>query len=135
MQWIDARDLAEFTVLQMEKKTKGVCNVAADAVSMETFVQCLSNGEAEIFGADDRLLLEEGLQAFELPFWIPVSEDFPEGFLLVDNGKAKNAGLAMRPVEQSALDTFKWVHKEGLTQLKAGVSEEREADLLEKIRK
>lgn len=107
--------------------------MAADAITMETFVQRFSNGEAEVFWADNRLLMEEGLQAFELPFWIPVSENFPEGFLLVDNGKAKNAGLSMRPVDRSAKDMLEWIQKEGLTQLKAGISKKRESDLLKKI--
>lgn len=133
VQWIDARDLAEFTVLHMENKTMGVYNVAADAVSMEDLVQTLNGGEADSVWVDDRFLLAQGLKAFELPFWIPVSTDFPEGFLLVDNGEAKKAGLGMRSVEQSARDTFEWVQKEGMPRLKAGINEEREQELLNKI--
>lgn len=133
VQWIDARDLAEFTVLHMENKTMGVYNVAADAVSMEELVQTLNGGEADSVWVDDRFLLAQGLKAFELPFWIPVSTDFPEGFLLVDNGEAKKAGLGMRSVEQSARDTFEWVQKEGMPRLKAGINEEREQELLNKI--
>ena len=135
IQWIDARDLAEFTVLQMESKTRGVYNVAADAVSMEEIVQKLNGGEAQSVWADDGFLLEQGLKAFELPFWIPISADFPEGFLLVDNEKAKGAGLGMRSVHQSAQDTLEWAQKEGLTRLKAGISVKRERELLNKITK
>ena len=135
IQWIDARDLAEFTVQQMENKTTGAYNIAADAVSMEKLVQTLSSGEVDSIWADDHFLLEQGVQAFELPFWIPISTDFPEGFLLVDNSKAKNAGLGMRTVEQSAQDTFEWAQKVGMPRLKAGISEKRESDLLKKIRK
>ena len=135
IQWIDARDLAEFTVLQMEKKTRGVFNVAGDAVSMEEVVQLLNGGEAESVWADDGFLLEQGLKSFELPFWIPVSTDFPEGFLLVDNGNAIHAGLGMRSIQQSAQETFEWAQKEGLTRLKAGISVKRERELLNRLTK
>lgn len=135
IQWVDARDLAEFTVLQMENKTTGVYNVAADAVSMEELVQTLNGGEADCVWADDHFLLEQGLKAFELPFWIPFSTEFPEGFLLVDNEKAKSAGLGMRSVKQSAQDTLEWAQKEGLSRLKTGISENRERELLNKIMK
>lgn len=135
IQWVDARDLAEFTVLQMENKTTGVYNVAADAVSMEELVQTLNGGEADCVWVDDHFLLEQGVKAFELPFWIPFSTEFPEGFLLVDNEKAKSAGLGMRSVKQSAQDTLEWAQKEGLSRLKTGISENRERELLNKIMK
>ena len=135
IQWVDARDLAEFTVLQMENKTTGVYNVAADAVSMEELVRTLNGGEADCVWADDHFLLEQGMKAFELPFWIPFSAEFPEGFLLVDNEKAKSAGLGMRSVKQSAQDTLEWAQKEGLSRLKTGISENRERELLNKIMK
>ncbi|MBT2570456.1 NAD-dependent epimerase/dehydratase family protein [Planococcus sp. ISL-110] len=134
LQWIDARDLAEFTVSQIEKKATGVFNVVADPVSMEEFVSGVAFGEAETVWVDDRYLLGEGLQAFELPFWIPISADFPEGFMLVDNEKAKNEGLTFRSLEESAKDTLQWSRTEGLSLLKAGIDEEKERDLLKKLK-
>lgn len=135
VQWIDARDLAEFTVSQLEKKGKGAFNVAADSVSMEEFVSDVTLGDPETIWADDHFLLEEGLQAFELPFWIPISADFPEGFILVDNEKAKNEGLTLRPLEQSVKDTLQWSKTEGLSELKAGISKEKEQNLLKKLKR
>ncbi|WP_142826070.1 NAD-dependent epimerase/dehydratase family protein [Planococcus soli] len=135
VQWIDARDLAEFTVSQLEKKATGVFNVVADPVSMEEFVSVVSREELETVWADDHFLLEEGVQAFELPFWIPISVDFPEGFILADNKKAKNEGLTQRPLGQSAKDTLEWSKEEGLAELKVGISKERERDLLEKLKR
>lgn len=130
VQWIDARDLAEFTVAQLEKKLLGVFNVAADPMAMEEFVAQVMLGEPKTVWVDDRFLAESGLQAFEMPFWIPLSEDFPEGFILADNKKAKSVGLTFRPVKQSAQDTLEWIGKEGISQLKAGISEEKERALL-----
>ncbi|MDQ0429010.1 2'-hydroxyisoflavone reductase [Planomicrobium stackebrandtii] len=135
VQWIDARDLAEFTVSQIEKKATGVFNVVADPVSMEEFVSGVSLGELETVWGNDHFLLEEGLKAFELPFWIPISADFPEGFILADNKKAKNEGLTQRPLGQSTKDTLEWSKEEGLVELKAGISKEKERDLLEKLKR
>ncbi|EIM05059.1 NAD-dependent epimerase/dehydratase [Planococcus antarcticus DSM 14505] len=135
VQWIDARDLAEFTVSQMEKKATGIFNVAADSISMEEFVSSLAAGELETTWADDSDLLDKGVQTFELPFWIPISTDFPEGFILVNNEKAKSAGLTLRSLEQSAKDTLEWSKTEGVTQLKAGLDEEKERDLLKSLKK
>lgn len=134
VQWIDARDLARFTVIQLEKKVTGVFNVVADPVSMEEFVEQVSGRERETVWADDQYLIEEGLDAFELPFWIPYSEDFPAGFILADNEKAKSAGLKSRPLKQSAKETLEWVRGQGDFQLKAGISGEREQSLLKKLR-
>lgn len=135
VQWVDARDLARFTVMQMEKRVTGVFNVVADPVSMEEFVEQVSGKECETVWADDQYLIEEGLQAFELPFWIPFSEEFPDGFILVDNEKAKSAGLIFRTLKQSAKETLEWVEKEGDFQLKAGISKKRERGLLKKLGK
>lgn len=135
VQWIDARDLAAFTVSQLERKRTGVYNVVADPVSMEEFVLQTTFGQPDTVWADEQYLLEEGVQAFELPFWMPYSEDYPEGFILVANEEAKGTGLTFRPLKQSAKDTLEWVEKEENFQLKAGISREKEKNLLEKIKK
>lgn len=135
IQWIDARDLAQFTVLQMEKRATGVFNVVADPVSMEEFVLLTTYGEPETVWANDQYLMEQGLQAFELPFWIPFSEDLPDGFILANNEKAKSAGLTFRPLRQSAKETLEWIEKGGDFQLKAGISRKKEQTLLKKLGK
>lgn len=134
VQWIDARDLAEFTVSQLERKVTGVFNVVADPISMKEFVAQTSYGKPETVWADDHRLLENGLQAFELPFWIPVSADFPEGFILVNNNEAKKAGLSCRPLKQSAKEVLEWLEGVESVHLKAGIDEKKEKFLLGKVR-
>jgi len=133
VQWIDARDLARFTVLQLENRVTGAFNVVADPVSMEEFVAQVSCGEQKAIWAEDEYLMEQEVQAFELPFWIPFSEKFPDGFILASNEKAKSVGLIFRPLRQSAQETREWVEKEGGFRLKAGISEKREQELLEQL--
>ncbi|WP_298826914.1 NAD-dependent epimerase/dehydratase family protein [uncultured Planococcus sp.] len=133
VQWIDARDLARFTVMQLETKVTGVFNVVADPVSMKEFVEQISDRECKTIWADDQYLIEEGVEAFELPFWIPNSEEFPDGFILADNKKAKSAGLTFRTLKQSAKETLEWIEKQGDFRLKAGISKTREQELLKKL--
>ncbi|WP_223634091.1 NAD-dependent epimerase/dehydratase family protein [Planococcus sp. 4-30] len=133
VQWIDARDLARFTVMQLEAKVTGVFNVVADPVSMEEFVEQISDRECKTIWADDQYLIEEGVEAFELPFWIPYSEEFPDGFILADNEKAKSAGLTFRTLKQSAKETLEWIEKQGDFRLTAGISTTREQELLKKL--
>lgn len=130
VQWIDARDLAEFTVSQMEKKGTGVFNVVADSTSMENFITQVTSEKPKLYWVHDHYLLENKLEAFELPFWIPISADFPEGFILVDNKKAKRAGLVLRTLQQSTNDVLDWSGKKEVSSLKAGISKEKERELL-----
>lgn len=133
VQWIDARDLAEFTVSQIEKKVTGVFNAVADSVTMEEFVSEAAFGNPQTVWAEDSFLLEEGVQAFELPFWIPISAEFPEGFILANNDKAHEYGLLLRPLRQSAKDTLQWKKAEVSSDLKAGIDEKKEQELVKKL--
>lgn len=130
VQWIDARDLAQFVISQVEKKVGGVFNVTADSTTMENFVEAVRTEKPEPMWVEDDELLEQGIKPFELPFWIPISEDHPEGFILVDNSKAKEAGLVLRQVAESAKDTRSWLQEEPNQELKEGLKNEREQELL-----
>lgn len=130
VQWIDARDLAQFVISQVEKKAGGVFNVTADSATMDEFVEAVRTEKPEPVWTGDEELQEQGIKPFELPFWIPISEDYPEGFILADNRKAKEAGLVLRPVNESAKDTRAWLQGEPERELKAGLRKEREQELL-----
>jgi 2'-hydroxyisoflavone reductase len=130
VQWIDARDLASFVIRQIEEQANGVFNVAADAVSMEDFIAAVGIGEAKVNWVDDAFLLSEGIQPFEIPLWIPISEEHPEGFIIVQNSKAKKAGLQCRTARETAGDIRSWLHSQGERPLKAGINREKELKLL-----
>lgn len=130
VQWIDARDLAQFVISQIEKRAGGIFNVTADAMAMDSFVEAVRTDKPELVWMEDSELLEQGIKPFELPFWIPISEDYPEGFILADNSKAKKSGLVLRPVSESAEDTRTWFQEEPARELKAGLKKGREQALL-----
>lgn len=135
VQWIDARDLAEFTISLVEKNVSGTFNVAADPLEMESFVESVRTADCgELIWVEDEFLQAQNIAPFQIPFWIPVSEDHPEGFILVDNSKAKAAGLYTRSAEESAIETRGWLEKEGATELKVGLDKATEKRLIEKYK-
>lgn len=130
VQWIDARDLASFVIRQIEEKGSGIFNVAADAVEMEEFVEAVGNGDAEAVWVDDAFLLEKGIKPFDIPLWIPVSDEHPEGFITVQNSKAKKAGLHCRTARETAKDIREWLKTQTNKPLKTGISKKKEQDLI-----
>lgn len=133
IQWIDARDLASFVIEQVEKKATGTFNVVADPCTMEEFIAAAQTQDIENVWVSDEMLLAKGIQAFELPFWLPVSDDYPEGFLTVSNLKAKKAGLKLRSPEETLRDVREWASEK--RELAAGLSEDREKEILAEVQK
>lgn len=130
VQWIDARDLASFVIRQIEEKGSGIFNVAADALGMEEFVSAVGNGNADAVWVDDAFLLKEGIEPFDIPLWIPVSDEHPEGFIAVQNSKAKGAGLRCRTARETAKDIREWLQTQEDRKLKAGISRGKEQKLI-----
>ena len=70
----------------------------------------------------------------DMPVWVPdTAED--AGFSRVNISKAVNSGLKFLPLEETVRDTIKWAAErpEGY-EWKAGLSAEREAELLRLMR-
>lgn len=133
VQWIDARDLAEFTISLVEKKVSGIFNVAADPLDMEAFVDEVRTANCgKLVWIEDAFLQEQNIAPFQIPLWIPISSNHPEGFLLVDNSKAKAAGLSTRSAGESAEETREWLEREGQNELKVGLDAATEKRLIEK---
>jgi 2'-hydroxyisoflavone reductase len=135
IQFIDARDLADFTVSMIERKSNGVYNANGPdySLSVSQFLsECkfVSASDAEfVWVPDDRLLKSLDRWA-ELPLWIP-ENSAESGLSYRDNGRAIAAGLKFRPLRETIADTLKWWQKERLgSNLKCGLSREREAQLL-----
>lgn len=133
LQWIDARDLANFTLSMVEQGDTGVYNVAADPVTMEQFVDGVKSAEIHPQWIPDERLLEEQIKPFQIPFWIPVSDTHPEGFILAANDAAKKAGLKQRPMSEMAEDTRQWLAEEDGRELKVGLSMDEERTLRSKL--
>ena len=136
VQFIDARDLAEFTILLIERKTDGVYNAIGPdcALTMsQLLAECkrVSACNAEFIWMSDEELLSRGVgEWMDFPLWIREGGE-ESGFLYRDNSKGISAGLKFRPLNETIIDTLQWWQKERLgSELKAGISREREAELL-----
>lgn len=126
VQWIDARDLAAFIISNVENRTNGTFNLTANPVTMEELVKTLASPDLVPLWVSDRILLGAGMNPFEIPLWIPINEDHPEGFILADNSKAKKTGWQPRGLTETAEAVRNWKKGSSSNDLKTGISEVRE---------
>ena len=137
-QFIDARDLADFVVLCLEKKTLGTFNADAQAGSITMGMlldtcKRVSRSDARFTWADAAFLEKQKVAAWsDMPAWAPAAGD-DAGFGQVSAAKAKAAGLKYRPLADTVGDTLAWFRTEPVehqAKLKSGLSAEREAEVL-----
>jgi 2'-hydroxyisoflavone reductase len=136
VQIVDARDIADWLVAMLEMQIGGTFNVTgplnplsfgelvrACAVAMET--------GAEFVWASQEFLLEHGVEPWtEMPLWIPEGE--AGGWDTISSARAVASGLVYRPLRSTILETWRWdLQRDRQTPLKAGLSAEREAQLLD----
>src|SRR5476649_426151 len=143
VQFIDARDLAEWTIRLAERRTMGVFNACGPATALT--IREMLTGIAQGVGADDPkiawaptlFLRENKVSAWSnMPVWIPgEGKDF--GFHRRDIRRAVAEGLTYRPLPLTAADTLAWFRTlpaERQAKMRAGLRPEREAELLAKLK-
>lgn len=143
VQFIDVKDLAAWALTMAENRQAGTFNVTGPSkeLTMEEFLntcKVVTGSDAEFVWADEKFMLEEKVQPWmEMPLWIP--EEFAlegaaepwKGSSFISIEKAVTAGLSFRPLEETIADIYEDV-KVKETEWKAGISREREQELLEK---
>jgi 2'-hydroxyisoflavone reductase len=134
IQFVDVRDLAEFTIRQVEGKASGAVNVTGPAHPLnmgEVWSVCKQNCgglPVEVVVSDAFLEENEVKEWQDLPFITPKGDDITN----TDITKAINAGLTIRRMAETVMDTSAWHKSRGEVTLKVGLSREREAELLAK---
>ena len=89
----------------------------------------VAGSDARFTWVSEAFLLEHEVAPFtELPLWIPAASD---GFNAFNIDKALAAGLAFRPVVDTARDTLAWASRRSGHVWRNGLTPEREAQLLE----
>ena len=138
VQFIDARDLAEWIMLMMEAGGSGIYNAnrLPNSLTMQDVLdECKSRANSDVVftWVSEEFLHAEKVAAWsEMPLWLP-EEDAPQlqGFMFVNCDKAFAAGLRIGPLSETVTDTLVWAHRELRdTALKAGIDSTREQDLL-----
>jgi 2'-hydroxyisoflavone reductase len=128
VQWIDVRDMAKWIITMIEEGKTGTYNAASTPIPFDLFINELATNSVEKVWISDKELEQIDLGARRFPFWMPISEAYPEGFFIVKNDKATAEGLTFRPLQETAQDTREWAADR--EELKAGPTKEQEVSLL-----
>jgi len=138
VQFIDARDLAEWTVRVAEQRSIGTFNGDGPErpltmKGMLTDVGAAVGGEAHLHWASAAFLDAHKVSAWsDMPVWVPGFGD-TAGFARRDIRRALAAGLTFRPLATTAAETLAWFRTlpaDRQAKLKAGLEPEREAAVL-----
>jgi 2'-hydroxyisoflavone reductase len=138
VQFIDARDLAEWTIRVAESRNFGTYNATGPAQpltmrAMLTDIATAIGAKFEPMWVPASFLETENVSPWsDMPVWIPSGSD-SAGFARRDIRRALKAGLTYRPLRVTALDTLEWFKKqpaERQAELKAGLSPSREQQVL-----
>ncbi|HEV3216399.1 MAG TPA: NAD-dependent epimerase/dehydratase family protein [Vicinamibacterales bacterium] len=131
---IDARDLAEWIVLMVERGQTGIYNAtgAEDHLTMKGMLEtcrAVSSSDARFVWTAERWLLDRNVTPWsELPLWVPEALN---GIFAVRNDNAISAGLTFRPIADTIRDTLAWdARRPRDAALRAGLKSEREQELL-----
>lgn len=129
VQVVDVRDLAAWIVHMVERRETGVFNATSPPEAL-TFASMLEAcGAQDVVWVDEEFLLERGVEPWsDLPVWIPAGDPELRYFLRADVSRALDAGLRFRPLAETARAVPEWTGE-------AGLSPEREAELLAEWRK
>ncbi|MFI2213661.1 NAD-dependent epimerase/dehydratase family protein [Streptomyces sp. NPDC020141] len=144
LQYIDIRDLAEWTLSAAEAGLAGPYNMASEQghTTMEALLTaCVraTGSDAELRWTEPRVILEAGIEPWsQLPVWVPATEaaDLHNSVYRLSVAKALAAGLRCRPVEETVADTWAWLRSADVSGLPrhvratAGLAPELEAKVL-----
>jgi nucleoside-diphosphate-sugar epimerase len=125
VQMIDVRDLAGWMLTLVENERSGPYN-ATSPPNVHTFSSMLRDcGAEDVVWVTQEFLAANDVEGWsDLPCWIPSTDADHAAFQLVPADRAVADGLTFRPLAETARDVPEWTGK-------AGLSPEREAELLE----
>ncbi|KAK4442134.1 hypothetical protein QBC34DRAFT_489005 [Podospora aff. communis PSN243] len=115
LQFVDARDLAEFVVRGFESGLEGVYNAISEVggVTMGGLLETgrkATGSKAELVWKTPRDIIAAGIQPWiELPLWLDEDSDSYSTVYQWDATKARTNGLGCRLPEETVLDTWDWM--------------------------
>jgi 2'-hydroxyisoflavone reductase len=138
VQFIDARDLAEWTIRMAEQGATGTFNATGPDRKMNmggmlNGIKTVVNPKASFTWVDAKFLEEQKVSAWmDMPVWVPpIGES--AGFAEVSIKRALARALTFRPLAETTRATLEWFKKqpaERQAKLRAGITPEREAEVL-----
>ena len=135
VQFIDARDLAAWTLTMTEQGKTGTFNATGPDRTL-TIGEVLdeskraSGSDASFTWIPDAFITQAGAEGWiEVPLWSPEAE--APGLSNVNCARAYAAGLTFRPIGETVRDTLAWAATRPQDyQMKAGLAPEKESDIL-----
>lgn len=117
-QWVDARDLAEFTLDAVELGRTGAFNTISppDFTMGDVLDACVrvTGSDATLRWVDGAVITAAGIAPWtELPLWLWDTEEDVANTWRVDVSQALAAGWRSRPVVDTVRDTWEWLRGEG----------------------
>jgi 2'-hydroxyisoflavone reductase len=141
IQYVDVRDLAEWSIRCVEEQTTGVFNAVGPASTLGIGAlldacKSVSGSDARFVWAAADFLAKEKVEAWsDMPVWVPPSGD-ESGMTRVSSARAIAKGLTFRAVNDTVKDTLAWwktLPDDRTKKLRAGLSPEREAEVLKAL--
>jgi 2'-hydroxyisoflavone reductase len=135
VQFIDARDLAEWTIRMAENRETGVYNATGPAhqFGVGNMFKAIQEGNKSTFNltwVDEDFLTKQNVSPWsDMPVWTGKQS----GLARTKIEKALAKGLTFRPPPQTARETLAWfksLPQDRQSHLKAGLTKEREAEVL-----
>jgi 2'-hydroxyisoflavone reductase len=138
VQFIDARDLAEWTIRMVEQGATGIYNATGPKSILtigETLagIQQVTKADARLTWVDAEFLAAQKVRGWsDMPVWLP-PKGGTAGFSRINVKRALDKGLTFRSVPDTTQATLEWFRKqpaERQATLKAGIKPEREVEVL-----
>ena len=138
VQFIDARDLAEWTIRMVEQGTTGIFNATGPKSKltigeMLDGIKKVTNSESRFTWVDADFLASQKVRPWsDMPVWVPPRGD-EKGFSMISINRALAKGLTFRPIPDTAKATLEWFRKQPAARqakLKSGLTPERETEVL-----
>jgi 2'-hydroxyisoflavone reductase len=135
VQFIDARDLAEWTIRMVEKRETGIYNATGPAKplgigAMLDGIKTALNSNTKFTWVPAAFLTQQKVEAWsDMPVWTGDES----GLARTNITRALAKGLTFRPLADTARDTLAWFKSqspERQSKLKAGLTSQREAEVL-----
>lgn len=135
VQFIDARDLAEWTIRMVENRETGIYNATGPAKplgigGMLDGIKSALKSNAKFIWASEEFLTQQKVEAWsDMPVWTGKES----GMARTSIARALAKGLTFRPLDETARDTLAWfktLPEDRQSKLHAGLTPEREAEVL-----
>lgn len=138
VQFIDARDLAEWTIRMVEQGATGIFNATGPKSKLtigemlEGIKKTTTSASSFTWVDADFLASQKVSPWSDMPVWVPPRGD-SAGFAVISIKRALDKGLTFRSVPDTARATLDWFRKqtpERQAKLRAGITAQRETEVL-----